>query len=447
MNSFKDNFISFNGERLLNLDINELISTESYQSEFIVNLTKLRSCQQFYDSTLIKFKNRSSALFETCRLLIANGDNYSWLLHAINNISPAISDIYKNLIYYIPSQYCDHFQQKLTQKMHEIVPIVAMHLKQRGNESDKSQSLLYFVLNAVSWCYNSRKHDNTNIKSCISAKCWRESKLLQNILNKFENAVNIEGDYFISCGLLMIIASLAAYSTLDQEFNDIFKDLDFSTVMFDFMQRFYCHLNDIQISFSFRTILYIQGSQNTEIEWIIENTNAINAILKEYKIALNKKCVNDVFNYYPDAWDRSISLNILCENEKCKQILIKKDVIYYLKKALRINQTTNVLTSRLYKNVCLILVKLTENPSDFKYFYKYFNPKRYIYYKGDKNRCFWNRLNWIRLNCLENIDCNESSEIVQVIFNNVHKYYYHLFHENCTLIHDDLINQIINFLW
>lgn len=453
--SFANNLKSYNGDRLLNIDlesnalIDELISNESSKSKFINHLSKLKRIQEKFDSSKKTFVSQSDSLLEMSALLISNSDHYGWILYAINNMSPIISNIYKNLTQFIPISMFDEFHTEISNYMNQILPIITSHLEKRKSVSGKSQNLLYFVLNALSWSFNSRKYDDSKINIMISTKVWLESKLLQEILNKFEDSVLEKPDYIVSCALLMVIASFASYSTLNIEFNKVLSQLNISTIMYHFVCIYNTSLNDIQISFPFRTILYLDGSKNKEIEWIIENTNAINAIIKEFHYGLSKKCVNDVFNYYPDAWDRAIAINILCDNNKYKQILIEKDIMYYLKKALMIHQNTKVETSRLHKNILSILIKITKNTSNFKHFYKYFNPKRYIYYDGDRSRCFWNRLNWLRLNSSKDAECricSESSEMAQTVFDNVHKYYYQLF-QHFTLIHHDLITEIIYYLW
>merc|ERR1719384_987023 len=104
--------------------------------------------------------------------------------------------------------------------------------------SVKTQTLLYFILNTVSWCYNSRKYDHSRIGCVISAKCWSESKIMEEILNKFEDAVNVEPDYCVCCGLLMIIASLAAFASFDITFNAFFKQQNVSNIMHCFVVRY-----------------------------------------------------------------------------------------------------------------------------------------------------------------------------------------------------------------
>lgn len=285
------------------------------------------------------------------------------------------------------------------------------------------------------------------IRSVISAECLLKSKLMQEILNKFEDAVHVVPDYLISTGLLMIISSLAVFASFDDSFNDLFKQLHICTIMHSFVVRYVEFLNDIQISFPFRCILYIKGAKNKEIEYMIKNTNALNAMLKEFVFGINKKCVNDVFNYYPDAWDRLICINILCDVEEYRLWFIRNDIVYYLKKSLMLPQRTDVETARLYKYVCMILVKITADPSNFDYFYKYFNLKRLIYYDhGDKNKVFWYKLEYIRLNCMDNIDCTEASEFARRVTDNVHNFYYQLFKSN-TVIHDDIIAGIVTYLW
>eukprot|EP01084_Bolivina_argentea_P162024 281979_1 len=441
MEQLKHTFLKFNGAALLNLDsdsISKLTLNELYHSKFCQQLLHLRKIQRRYDKALYKFTKKSKIVLTICESIIQQKDKYNWLLYFINTLSPTISSIFKQLVPHIPSNKFDKFHYKLTTLMNEILPIITYHFKTKDILTGKTQTLLYFVLNTVSWCYNSFKYDNSKVSCVITKECWLKSKLLQEILNKFSDAVCIKPDYIISCGLLMIIASLAAFTTLDNDFKNLFNQIDVSVVLNSFIRRYCYGLNDIQISFPFRTILYLNGSKNEEIEWIINNTNAIDAILNEFKCGLNNKCVNDMFNYYPDAWDRAIAINILCDNPKVIDLLIKKDIISYLKKGLTLQQRTNIETERLYKNICIILMKITANPENFQYFYKYFNVKRLIYYNNEKNKVFWYRLNAIRSNCVNGIDCSQIQPYTDAIFGNVYNFYYHLF-KRYTLINDDLI--------
>eukprot|EP01084_Bolivina_argentea_P298575 514560_1 len=461
----KQQFKNLTGLTLLALDestVNKYIShfTKQQKQQFLSQLLTLKKFDIKLQQSVITFNHIKENIIKSLTFISTQHN----IASNCDNLGSDLFNMHK-VIEYISTKEIKQFECIISSLMTNVLPIITRSFKDNDLRTH-GRHILFFMGNLTSY---------HNIIP-VSYDNWIKSGFINELVNKLQD----NRQYLASKrDVLHCIANMASNATRDKSLKRVFDKIDITAIIYEYiiknvldMKRnkdnkyeLIKNMNRAQLLFPFRIILFLNDSKNDKCEWIIHNTYALEWFLNEYDFGLKCKGISQgTMIFYPDAWDRAISVNKLYDNNnhKLKTLLLNEDrynIMQYLGRSLVFTEKTLYETRILYNNVCECLYKISMDNKNMNLLYKY----QFMYFahmnkpsstsqSGNvenvdlMNVDFWCRLNWI---VEHQTEFQKAAKYVIMLQRNMQKYYIDIFDQYTllTVFPDAIIMEIASWIW
>ena len=435
--------------------INKYLSkcSETQRSQFLSNLERLISLENKLQSELFKFKNLEDRIISSLQTIIDSNSGDRAIANACNRLGSYLFQI-RRIITYISAEKVKLFEEELSGLTADTLPIITrvfvrVSLQRAGGK------ILFFMGNFI------------NYHNILSYDQWKESEFVDQLLLKLHNE-----QYAISSkrDVLRCLANMASAAANDESLKRLFNEQDaIESIATYTIQNVLSTerdehdkypllfgVNRAQLLFPFRIISFLSDSDNNDrCKWLLHNTYALQWLLEEYDCALKGEGIRQGnVTFYPDVWDRSMSINKLYDDhdDELKQILLSEcGIVQYLARSLVFEEKTLHERGTLYQNVCECLCKISTDWNNldvlFQYQFQCF-PSVSRDHGQDEEELgdLWSRLQWIMHSALE-FEC--AAKYAAELQQNVRNHYLDVFQQHSLMncLPNELMVEISSWIW